>query len=683
VGYTVTDKSGAAHCLTLPLHGAVLSFSEHPRPGFRALAGLSGSGTGLDALLRQAELSVEHYDARVAGRSPPRSARFSAVNSLAPFPLSAANESTDQTANHTEAIPADLVLGQKVHFKLPMPAKWNDLPAPSWFHALVEIREAPSHHGDSLAPYGEWQVTLPAAQSHGPRAPALACFSAAIQWGGAAKKNVSDAGGHASETIHPGSSTNHSTSPETSTNNTLETISSNLTASIAESTMLESGATRRLSTDRAPRTSVMASVASFVQASLDWLQLSDFASPTDDAREDERTARRRLEDTYGASLVHVNRIYNKEFGAEGRKVPAHVPHMIDREYMDEMQARWAQQWAATSSHRFRSSTDMQYSFSYYYYLMNRHKIHPHDLHKYLSMVADTDRDGHLDENEFRSVATMVKSSASPTPEDLRRLRECISNSSTFRPVHAEEVSHAVPRGRVRKSFALELHPSIEEVLNCTEVVDGLRKYINWNNIFPSHVQESDKDLVAFEMIGDNFTIALSQLDSVRARQSKFICINDNMKNPTPELEKALRSFYESFFPEPCLFELPPGASNPTLYLDKYLELRRLRSSGMRPLFDAVHAAWNKATAWGWKVTRNALLSMAHETIDAVSDYEAAAPDEELVHGLRNEIRREPHRPHPRRHGDDESGLGRTVLYLSVIGMVGIVLLRVVGKPRRN
>ena len=40
------------------------------------------------------------------------------------------------------------------------------------------------------------------------------------------------------------------------------------------------------------------------------------------------TQRRRL-DTYAQSLIHVNRLYNKAFGVENRKVPAHVPHMID------------------------------------------------------------------------------------------------------------------------------------------------------------------------------------------------------------------------------------------------------------------------------------------------------------------------------------------------------------------
>ena len=39
-----------------------------------------------------------------------------------------------------------------------------------------------------------------------------------------------------------------------------------------------------------------------------------------------------------------------------------------------MQQRWQQEWAATSTHRFRSPLDMQYSFAYYYYVVNNIKL---------------------------------------------------------------------------------------------------------------------------------------------------------------------------------------------------------------------------------------------------------------------------------------------------------------------
>lgn len=49
-------------------------------------------------------------------------------------------------------------------------------------------------------------------------------------------------------------------------------------------------------------------------------------------------------DTFGDSLRHVNRIYNKEFGIASRKVPGHMPHMVDKNIMQELQDRLDHLW---------------------------------------------------------------------------------------------------------------------------------------------------------------------------------------------------------------------------------------------------------------------------------------------------------------------------------------------------
>lgn len=58
-------------------------------------------------------------------------------------------------------------------------------------------------------------------------------------------------------------------------------------------------------------------------------------------------------------------------------MPAHMPHMIVRSVIDELQAQLPEEWAATSAHRFRSHQDMQFSFAYYHYAMNRNKVTTH------------------------------------------------------------------------------------------------------------------------------------------------------------------------------------------------------------------------------------------------------------------------------------------------------------------
>lgn len=82
---------------------------------------------------------------------------------------------------------------------------------------------------------------------------------------------------------------------------------------------------------------------------------------------------RKLMDTFADSLLHVHRIYNRKFGYMGRKVPAHMPHMIDVKVMEELQALLPEEFDQTSSHKLRSSDDMQFAFSYYYYVVGQKK----------------------------------------------------------------------------------------------------------------------------------------------------------------------------------------------------------------------------------------------------------------------------------------------------------------------
>lgn len=72
------------------------------------------------------------------------------------------------------------------------------------------------------------------------------------------------------------------------------------------------------------------------------------------------------------------------------------------------------------------------------------------------------------------------------------------------------------------------------------------------------------------MLGDDYNSTRSQLDSIRARRSKFICINDNINEMTPELFSLLRDFFTSYYPRPSRFELPDGVVNRHLRLEDHL-----------------------------------------------------------------------------------------------------------------
>jgi hypothetical protein len=358
-----------------------------------------------------------------------------------------------------------------------------------------------------------------------------------------------------------------------------------------------------------------------------------FSLGTSEKFEAPTTHRRLTSDTYGQSLIHVNRIYHKTFGSENRKVPAHLPHLIDTEIMEEMQQMFKEEWQSTSAHRFRSPRDMQYAFSYYYYVMNRNKAKPPSVYEYVTKEIDTNHDGYLDNNEFLTLASIV-AGKSPADSQILNYYDCAFrrgnysnlthsfNESGVRLLNAESklltedemvirkrigskairkiekivqdrrskestvsqdesistttVSNKGIRGGIyEEKISIKRFPSVEDTLGCPMIVSELRDRVGWP---ATHSVAAEKGDVAFEMIGDNFTDSISQLNSIRARRPKFICINDNMKFPSDELMQAFADFFSAMYPFPSRFELTDGAVNPSLYTDELMTLNKTVAS---------------------------------------------------------------------------------------------------------
>jgi len=424
-----------------------------------------------------------------------------------------------------------------------------------------------------------------------------------------------------------------------------------------------------------------------------------------------RQRRRKLTDTYAQSLIHVNRMYNKVFGVESRKVPAHVPHMIDRDVMAEMQRRWESEWNATSSHRFRSTSDMQYSFSYYYYAINRHKLASVDPTKFLEQYVDHDHDGHVSHNEFRTLVSILKGKQIST-HDIEEYTNCVRNTShlsnlntTSKSEHPSELTSSslefeetkvfdLPSGKLAKTVHFVRYPTIEEVVNCSLVTSALnenkdlikRLYANQAPIIGS-----DRDVVAFEMIGDNLTETLNQLDSVRHRQSKFICINDNMKNPSKELEEVLHDFYTSLFPRQSVFELPADRPNPSLYYDEILAIQQERRQH-RLYYLLVEDVWQTL-----RKSQLALLSWLRAELRAWSDViadietrqrsdlshsprQSRNEGDRFVQQLRRDVAHNPLADADVNRTTSLLSLNHFHLFLSVAGLALLIALR--GRARR-
>ena len=89
---------------------------------------------------------------------------------------------------------------------------------------------------------------------------------------------------------------------------------------------------------------------------------------------------------------------------------------------------------------------------------------------------------------------------------------------------------------------------------------------------------NDED-VAFKMLRSNETLLEQELNDLRSKRKKFICLNDNLEhgvNATRDanLRRILYQFYTSMLPVRSQFELPQGEHNRYLYMDQYTTWKR-------------------------------------------------------------------------------------------------------------
>jgi len=265
--------------------------------------------------------------------------------------------------------------------------------------------------------------------------------------------------------------------------------------------------------------------------------------------------RRALLDQYGLSLVFSNRVVNQAFGTSTRRVPAHMPHLINRDVVQKLVERFPAEVLATEHHRFRHARDLQYAFVYFHFLMAGGSQPSVDLTAYWRQELDTDLSGRLEWNELRTLAAVVFGKV-PETGPARDLLQCLLPGFPVpQSVDITQLSAPVPP------------VSFDAVVQCSLAVQGLREHAR----FPPTHADGDKSEVGFQMIVDNINITRNKLDGLRARKPKFICINDDMHLAPPEVQQTVHDFFSSIVPLACPAELPPGSVNPQpLYLDVLL-----------------------------------------------------------------------------------------------------------------
>ncbi|KAF8795915.1 N-acetylglucosamine-1-phosphotransferase like protein [Argiope bruennichi] len=295
-------------------------------------------------------------------------------------------------------------------------------------------------------------------------------------------------------------------------------------------------------------------------------------SPNDkkDAYLTYRPTQRHLLDTFGDSLRHVNKLYNEAFGYEHRKVPSHIAHFVDKNVMSRLTERFSDAFTVTSSHRIRSSNDMQFAFSYYYYLMNEMETLEVET---IFNTFDTDKSGTWSDREIRTVLTRLYDLPLEfsTVAGFEQIIINCSQSATD-PL----MQPSAPHGERYYDSKLPL-VTLSLVKSCPPVSNMLLQHFGTQK--KNNYETVGEEEVAFKMIHNNLSQVLGQIDDIRKHPKKFICLNDNMNHGTQEAEvirAVIQDFYESLFPTRSQFELSPEYRNRFLYVSELREWRRTR-----------------------------------------------------------------------------------------------------------
>lgn len=283
-------------------------------------------------------------------------------------------------------------------------------------------------------------------------------------------------------------------------------------------------------------------------------------------------AGRRLHDTFADSLRYVNKLLNSQFGFTSRKVPAHMPHMIDRFIMQELQDMFPLEFDKTSAHRVRHSEDMQFAFSYFYFLMSaQQQLNVSDVFDEI----DTDHSGILSDREIRTLATRIHD-LPLSLQDLTSLEQMLINCSKTLPTNLTLLHLVKP---TQEAYYDPSMPPVTKglVVHCKTITERIHKAFKDQNKYKFEIMGEEE--IAFKMVRTNVSHVVGQLDDIRKNPRKFVCLNDNIDHSHKDaatVKAVLRDFYESMFPLPSQFELPREYRNRFLHMEELQEWRLYR-----------------------------------------------------------------------------------------------------------
>jgi UDP-N-acetylglucosamine-lysosomal-enzyme len=276
-------------------------------------------------------------------------------------------------------------------------------------------------------------------------------------------------------------------------------------------------------------------------------------------------------DVFGQTLAYANYLLDDAFGEAPleRKVPAHAPHLVDVEIMQEVVNKWREEHERTSSHYFRHPMDLQYQSVYLYYLMNAKR--GRTSFEFASAF-DADGDGELSKRELRhldAVMTHIFSSSlnmsfgldsdqggrgrdEPLPVRVESLLRDETVAAKIDEIVAKEKKYEyeildADSDGARLNHDTHPRPHIRPLC--------LHESVEHSRRFPTNAD------VRFYMIRDAKSAIMNDLEKIRGAPPKFMCLNDDLDVALPPDERArmlteVRELLETLYPYRSPFELP-------------------------------------------------------------------------------------------------------------------------------
>lgn len=248
------------------------------------------------------------------------------------------------------------------------------------------------------------------------------------------------------------------------------------------------------------------------------------------------------DDSVRQSLLKTHKLMHETFGYGDRMEPSHVPLYIQKDVMERLRSRFADDYYTVSSHRFRDAADLHFHFSYSYFL-----IHERVEFDFVAVFSsfDSDHSSILESLELNRLATN-------TLLGLHRKINGYRSPPLVTNWAAELVKDcAFAQDRLKAPWA-----SRSELEGCVSAMSKIKEWYS-HKLRNRYQTGSDFFDARFLQVGTNFQLK-REIEHIYASEPKFVCLNDDIDYNDAERAaaylKLMNDFYRTMYPLPSEFE---------------------------------------------------------------------------------------------------------------------------------